>query len=99
MIYKSFHPSPALKEFVRNYTLAHFQFKDAQAIPSKHRPPKPEQGLVFYLKGFVNQHNLTSGSQQIPATVSLFSHQTDKKLLQVSSEFFMFTIFFHPGIL
>jgi AraC-like DNA-binding protein len=99
MIYKSINPSPALQEFVRNYTLAHFRFQDAQAIPAKHRPPKPEQGLVFYLKGYVSQHNLVSGRQQTPATVSLFSHQTDKKLLQLSSEFFMFVIFFHPGIL
>jgi AraC-like DNA-binding protein len=99
MICKSISPSPALKEFVRNYTLLHLRFNNAQQIPFKHRPPKPEQGIVFYIKGYVNLANLVTGDQQTPATVALFSHQTDKKLFQVSAEFFMFTIFLRPGIL
>ena len=99
MIFKSISPSPALQQFVRNYTLLHLEFNGTHVPPFKHRPPKPEQGIVFYIKGHVNLQNLITGDQQVPATVSLFSHQTDKKIFQVSSEFFMFTIFLHPGIL
>jgi AraC-like DNA-binding protein len=99
MIFKSISPSPPLQEFIRNYTLLHLTFNTNQHVPHKHRPPKPEQGIVFYIKGHVNLQNLITGDQQRPATVSLFSHQTDRKIFQVSSEFFMFTVFLRPGIL
>ena len=99
MICKSISPGPALQEFVRNYQLLHLKFDRHEHIPFKHRPPKPEQGIVFYIKGFVHLHNLGTGDQQVPATVSIFSHQTDKKCFQVSPEFFMFTIFLKQGIL
>lgn len=99
MIFKSLAPSPALQEFVRNYTLLQISFNNSQPIPFKHRPPKPEQGIVFYIKGHVLLHNLVTGDQQIPSPVSLFSHQTEKKIFQVSSDFFMFTIFLRPGVL
>lgn len=99
MICKNISPSAALKEFVRNYKLLHLKFDKPEQIPFKHRPPKPEQGIVFYIKGNVNLQNLSTGDQQIPATVSVFSHQTDKKCFLVSPEFFMFTIFLNQGIL
>src|SRR5687768_3604159 len=99
MFCKSLLPSPALKQFVRNYKILHVKFDNDHSIPAKHRPPKPEQGIVFYVKGFVNLHNLNTGMSQIPDPVSIFSHQIDKKRFQIASEFCMFTIFFHPGIL
>lgn len=99
MFCKSIAPGPALQEFVRNYTLLHLRFDQTGAVPHKHRPPKPEQGIVFYVKGGVRLHNLSTGEQQVPARVALFSHQVDKKIFEVSSEFFMFTIFLHPGVL
>src|SRR5678816_1118594 len=80
MVFKSIPPGPALHEFVRNYTLLHLTLDTDQPAPIKHRPPKPEQGIVFYLKGHVNLHNLITGDQQRPATVALFSHQTDRKI-------------------
>lgn len=58
-----------------------------------------EQGIVFYITGSVNLHDVNSGTIQTPAPVSVFSHQTDKKRFQVSSEFCMFTIFLHAGIM
>ena len=99
MIFRTISPSPALQEFVRNYTLLHLRFNKNQPIPLKYRPPKPEQGLVFYIKGHVHLQNLNDNSEQTPPPVSVFSHQTDKKCIQVSPEFFMFTIFLRPGIL
>ena len=99
MIFKSISPGPALQEFVRNYTLIHLKFNAAQPVPFKHRPPKPEQGIVFYIKGFVNLQNSVTGHRQTPPTVSLFTHQTDRKIFQVSSDFFMFTVFLRPGVL
>src|SRR5687768_3997174 len=99
MIFKSISPGPALQEFVRNYTLIHLQFDASQPVPFKQRPPKPEQGIVFYINGYVNLENAVTGGRQIPARVSLFTHQTERKIFQVSAEFFMFTVFLRPGIL
>lgn len=99
MIFKSLPPSPALHEFVRNYTILHLKFNSDHAIPLKQRPPKPEQGIVFYVKGSVKLLNLKTGSSQTPAPVSVFCQQTDKKSYYVTSEFFIFTIFLRPGML
>jgi AraC-like DNA-binding protein len=99
MFCKSLLPSPALQEFVRNYKILHLKFNNDFSIPFKHRPPKPEQGIVFYITGSVHLQNLNTGTLQTPAPVSVFSHQIDKKRFQVTSEFFMFTIFLHPGVL
>jgi AraC-like DNA-binding protein len=92
-------PSPALNEFVRNYKILHLKFNSNNSIPFKHRPPKPEQGMVFYIKGGLNLQNLNNGNSQIPAPVSIFSHQTDKKRLEISTEFYILAIFLRPGIL
>lgn len=99
MFCKSLLPSPALNEFVRNYKILHLKFDNGHFIPFKHRPPKPEQGIVFYLKGFVNLHNLVTCTSQTPAPVSIFSHQTDKKRFHLASEVCMFIIFLRPGVL
>lgn len=100
MIYKkSIYPSPALQAYVRNYTLLHLELDPRLCIPAKHRPPKPEQGIVFYIKGNVQLQNLVTGNLQVPSAVSLFSHQIDKRSYQISNEFLMFTVFLRPGIL
>ena len=99
MIYKSFSPGPLLREYVRNYTIIHFKFNCEETVPWKQRPPKSEQGIVFYVKGSVNLENAKTGTLQTPAPVSIFSNQTDKKHYHFSSEFFTFIIFFRAGVL
>lgn len=99
MFCKTLLPGPALHEFVRNYKILHLKFNNGNLIPFKYRPPKTEQGIVFYITGSVNLQDVNSGKIQTPAPVSVFSHQTDKKRFQVSSEFCMFTIFLHAGVL
>lgn len=99
MFCKSITPAPALQEFVRNYKILHLKFDGGFTIPFKYRPPKTEQGIVFYVAGAVNLQDVNSGDLQTPSTVSIFSHQTDKKRFQVSSDFCMFTIFLQPGVL
>jgi len=92
-------PGPALQEFVRNYKILHLKFNNGIPIPFKYRPPKTEQGIVFYITGSVNLQDVNSGIIQTPAPVSVFSHQTDKKRFQISSEFCIFTIFLQAGVL
>lgn len=99
MIYKSFLPSPPLSEFVRNYTIINFQFKNSEPVPFKQRSPKPEQKIVFYIKGSPKIHNPATASVQTPPPVSIFSHQIDKRTFQITSEFSAFIIFLLPGVL
>jgi AraC-like DNA-binding protein len=99
MVYKSFPPSPLLGEFVRNYTIIHFQFNTREQPPVKQRSPKPEQKIVFYIKGKVEIPDPTSGSMRTPPPVAIYSHQLDKRSLHISSEFLALIIFLRPGVL
>ena len=99
MTYRSFLPGFPLHEFVRNYTIIHFQFVPNAPVPAKQRSPKPEQKIVFYIKGSPNIYNPATGSTQTPPPVSIFSHQSDKKVFKLSAEFSAFIIFFQPGVL
>jgi len=58
MTYKSFLPSPSLAEIVRNYTIIDFRFDGEGTTPCKQRSPKPEQKIVFYIKGSPNMLDL-----------------------------------------
>jgi AraC-like DNA-binding protein len=99
MIYKSFPPSPLLSEFVRNYTIIHLQFNIHEPPPVKQRSPKPEQKIVFYIKGKVNLPDPKVGGMRTPPPVAIYSHQLDKRSLQISSEFLALIIFLRPGTL
>ena len=99
MIYKSFLPGAALSAFIRNYTIIDFSFTEDQQVPNKQRPPKPEQGLVFYIKGSVSIRNTKTGMAQTPPPVSIFSNQVDKKDYVITPRFLILTVFFRPGVL
>ncbi len=99
MIYQSFLPSLPLSEYVRNYTIIHFQFEGTGTTLIKNRSPKPEQKIVFYVKDSPKIGNPATGSIQTPPPVCIFSHQSDKRTIQMTSEFFAFVIFLQPGVL
>lgn len=99
MMYKAFLPSPFLCDFVRNYTIIHFQFDQQAAPPPKQRSPKPEQKIVFYIKGSVSLPDLQTGQVRTPPPVTIYSHQRDKRSLQVSSHFLALIIYLQPGVL
>ena len=99
MLYKSFSPSLSLTEFVRNYTIIHLQFNATEPAPFKQRSPKPEQKIVFYIKGIPAIHNPATGSIQTPPPVCIFSHQSDKRVFRLTTEFFAFIIYLQPGVL
>lgn len=99
MIYKSFLSSLPLREFVRNYTIIHFQFRANEPVGSKQRSPKPEQKIVFYLKGLPVMRNLATGETHVPPPVAIYSHQREQKNIKPAPEFFAFIIFLQPGAL
>jgi AraC-like DNA-binding protein len=99
MTYKSFLPRPALKEFVRNYTIIDFQFNPHEPIPFKQRSPKTEQKIVFYIKEPPIIHNSATGHRDTPPLVSIFSHQMEKRTFEMRSEFRALIIYLQPGAL
>lgn len=99
MFYQTYPPSPRLSEFVRNYTYIHFQFGEDQQVPVKQRSPKPEQKIVFYLKGSVRLPGQNTNQVFIPPPVAVYSNQIERRSLHVTSQFQAFIIFFHPGVL
>lgn len=99
MRYQNFFPCPELKEFVRNYTVIHLHFEPGESIPAKHRSPKAEQKIVFYIHGSVNLLDMQTGERSTPPPVSIFTHQLERKILQVSSDFFAIVVYLEPGTL
>lgn len=99
MIYKSFLPCPSLTDFVRNFTIIHFQFNPNEVPPAKQRSPKPEEKIVFYIKGSVNFLNPQNGNTLTPPPVAMYCHQRERMSLQVTSEFLALIIHLRPGVL
>ncbi|MGC3945774.1 MAG: AraC family transcriptional regulator [Chryseolinea sp.] len=99
MLYQSFLPSPPLQDFVRNYTLIHFQFGSDKPTPPKQRSPKPEEKITFYINGGVTIIDPKTGRAEKPPSVSIYGHQREARILKVSSEFDTLVVYFRPGIL
>ena len=99
MFYKSFLPTPSLKEFVRNYTIINLKFSPDEPIPFKERSPKTEQKIVFYLKDPPIIHNSATGKAETPSPVSIFSHQLERRTSEMKYEFLALIIFLQPGVL
>lgn len=99
MIFSCINPCPALRDFVRDYLIAHFLFDKEKPTPFKPYAPKPEQGITFFVKGgatMVNPH--TARAQEAPP-VSIFGQQVSRCNVHLTSEFLMFRVHFKPGAL
>lgn len=99
MIYKYIPPSPGLRDFVRDYLVAHFIFEAHQPIPFKPYAPKPEQGITFFPKGFVSIEGLDAGNLVKAPRVSIFGQQLSRFNFHLTHEYLMVRVHFHPGAL
>lgn len=99
MVYQNITPSPVLLEYVRDYKLAHFVFDKTQPIPVKAFAPRPEQAITFLPKGRLKIHNLLNEQTQIAPSTSICGQQLSRYNLQLSKEYLMFRVNFHPGAL
>ena len=77
----------------------HFQFQKNEIPPTKQRSPKPEEKIVFYIKGFVNLPDTQNGCKRKPPPVAIYSHQVSRRSLEVSPEFLALIVFLQPGVL
>jgi AraC-like DNA-binding protein len=99
MIYQYVAPGVEVREFVRDYLIAHFVFNKEQPIPFKRFSPRPEQALTFLTKGYLNIVNLKTGQTHKSPSVSICGQQTSRYNYYLPAEYLMLRINFHPGAL
>ncbi|RPD46506.1 helix-turn-helix domain-containing protein [Paracnuella aquatica] len=100
MIAKDFAPSPHLREYISQYRLRHFVFANAIIAPPKPFPPRPEQCVVFYLRGSETTHYFKDGTKvKKPRSVisGQFTYRCDRVIND--SEILMLMVDFQPGAL
>ncbi len=99
MIFSYIAPSPALRDVIKDYLIAHFLFNPETPPPLKPYAPKPEQGITFFVKGGASMVNPLTGELQKAPPVSVFGQQVARCNVQVAPEFLMFRVHFQPGAL
>lgn len=99
MIFSYIAPSPALRDFIRDYLIAHFRFDQEKPAPVKPYPPKPEQGITFFVRGRPRIVDPLTEEVQIAPPVAVFGQQVTRCNVHLASEFLMFRVHFQPGAL
>ena len=99
MIFKDFHPSPHLQEFVEIYHLRHFVLPAVKKLPFKPYPPRPEQCIAFYPRGTEITEIVPDGVK-IEKPRSVISGQFTNKINRyISNDFIILLVVFKPGAL
>jgi len=99
MIFTHIAPKPVLRNFVRDYLIAHFRFDHEKPAPLKPYAPKPEQGITFFVRGRPRSVNPLTGEVQTAPPVSIFGQQHRRCDVHLASEFLMLRVHFQPGAL
>lgn len=99
MIFSHIAPKPVLRDFVRDYLIAHFRFNEETPTPLKPYAPKPEQGITFFVRGCPTSVNPRTGEAQTANAVSVFGQQQQRCDVHLPSEFLMLRVHFQPGAL
>jgi AraC-like DNA-binding protein len=92
-------PNPWLRNFVRDYLIAHFHFDPELPIPYKPYAPKPEQGITFFVRGRPSMVHPSSGDVQQAPPTSIFGQQVARCNVHLGPEFLMIRVHFQPGAL
>ena len=90
-------PSPALREYVRQYQIIGFAFCPEVVIPVKPYWPRPENCLAFYPRGgdiIEREDGIAEKWQSRSAIVGQHSYLMNR---QIGNEFILFQIVFQPG--
>jgi AraC-like DNA-binding protein len=99
MLFSHIAPRPDLREFVRDYLIAHFRFDHEQPTALKPYAPKPEQGITFFVRGRPTSVNPLTGEAQTASPVSIFGQQHQRCDVRLTSELLMLRVHFRPGAL
>jgi hypothetical protein len=73
MVFSHIAPRPALRDFVRDYLIAHFRFDREKPTVLKPYAPKPEQGITFFVRGRPKSVNPLTGEVQTATRVSILT--------------------------
>lgn len=98
-MFKSFPPSPELFGLVKTYHLRHFEFPAQAKIPFKPFPPRDEQYLVFYVKGFEKIYSQRDKLTEIRSKTMLIGQSTQMIHRMVSRQFLLIQVPFYTGAL
>jgi AraC-like DNA-binding protein len=99
MIFHSYKPAMLLDTYVEVIHLRHFIFLPGQSLPFKPYPPRPEQCITFYVRGYE-----TTGYQKEGITIQRPRSTVSGQFTQLinrhtSPEFLMILVVFRPGAL
>jgi AraC-like DNA-binding protein len=100
MIFQSYQPVPALKEFVKSFRIRHFIVPAGMKTYPKPYPSHPENCITFYVKGRESKKLMSDGSEVEPprsAVTGQFTHRVNRSALM--PEHLMIIIVFKPGAL
>jgi len=89
-------PSPALRDYVRQYQIIGFSFGPEVVIPVKPYWPRPENCLAFYPRGgdiIERENGIAEKWQSRSAVIGQHSYLMNR---QVSNDFVLFQIVFQP---
>ncbi len=99
MIHQFIQPSLHLRSFVKNYFLLHFVFDKNKPIPIKPFPVRPQQCIVFYVRGCITAlHSETQLATLFPKT-AINGPQLSRFDFKLSPDYLMLSVDFQPGAL
>ena len=97
MLYQLIKPSPQLQSFIKEYMLLHFEFDNRQPPPIKPFPVRPQQTLVFYLKGGINAFNPETKDIKRFPKIAINGSQVRRYDFQLEHSQMMLSVDFQPG--
>lgn len=96
---KNYLPSIALKNYVRNYEIVHFNFGLETDIPLKPYAPRPETTLCFFPRDPDHVSNFESSIQTKQPKTIFCGQQTLMKMRRPGHDFLLIMVVFQPGVL
>jgi len=99
MIYKFFQPHPALREYVKEYLLLHFEFFGLSVKPQRDYTPCPEQCLTFDPRGHITAINKQTGEIRRRTSSYISGQQNVCYDLHFDPDYLMIKVVFQPGAL
>ncbi len=97
MIYRYRQPGYHLRNYVRDYVLAHIVIDTNQNVPLKPFPAKPQGGIIFFIRGFLIANNPSLSITEKREQALLVGQQEYRQTFQLSHEFLMIDVMFQPG--
>ncbi len=97
MLYKLIQPSPQLRPFVKEYCLLHFEFDKQLPTPVKPFPVRPQQTLVFYLKGGISAFNPETGQTKCFPKIAINGSQVRRYDFHLEHSQMMLSVDFQPS--